>query len=727
MSIEQSEFRYLQGAFKDLEGPIGGNVSSLLWCPVTRGRLWCGTVAGELYFKDINSAWQRCEPPFRPMMKVESIEVVTGSKPALLALSNTGNLAISTDDGQSWMHNLPGLNEESLRVIQRHPLHSGYVLAGARNGLFYSPDNGRTWGCFSTKQSFTFITAIEFSSVDPLLFFVADSDGFSARVLMTENGGFTFTTILEGETLFNQIHSLILHDSTLWVGGSGFGWRAARATIGKTVSWRRLSSSLPVTAITCMEKTHDGRIIIGSNGSGLYCFSEEKESWKRIDIEPKRRYVSCLSASSAGLAAGFLDYGLAMESSGDWIEINEKLYARNISRLQQFGEELLAVADEQLFIRTADRNWSVLPGFQLVQDVLAHGSRCFTTGLYSGVFQRDLDPRSQWKDLKLPAGRAMLVRTSSKGDLFVMTLVKRDRFRFFQFDSNGPCNQAPWKECCPDLPISGFVNDFAVDLSEDLCFITVSSSQGVFCYDSYTNRWLPSQLPEATRVSGLYRSRHNPDVLYAATGRILLKSLDFGRSFEEVIGNFPSKISSLTVSGLSFESIWISTENGGIYVSHYPNYWNALHQDEVLLPINQIAVDTINQGIMYCGTQGVSCRQLAIPSINAHLQKEAAPQQASLRVYGKNPGPALEVDLHYLLIKPGTKTFSHLKIDGDLLKRSSKPWPIRLTLEALADNIELSTSDVSKSLLRKDNKIAVALCFPEKFHPVCDIQLAQIR
>ncbi|MGB3974957.1 MAG: hypothetical protein WBM02_07700 [bacterium] len=725
--MPQGQFRYLQGAFKDLEGPIGGNVSSLLWCPVTPGRLWCGTVAGELYFKDSHSAWHRCEPPFRPMMKVESIEMVTGAEPALLALSNTGSLAASIDDGHTWMHNLQGLNEEPFRVIRRHPLHAGYVMAGARNNLFFSPDNGRTWGKFSTKQSFTFISAIEFSRIDPLLFFVADSDGFSARVLMTTNGGFTFTTILEGETLFNQIHSLIYRDSTLWVGGSGFGWQAARAVIGETISWHRLSNGLPVTAITCMAGTPEGRIVIGSNGSGLYCFSEEKEAWKRIDIEPKRRYVSCLSAASGGLAAGFLEYGVALESSGDWVETNEKLYARNISRLQQFGEELLAVADEQLFIRTGNHNWNVLPGFQLVQDVLAHGSRCFTTGLYSGVFQRDLDPGSQWNDLKLPAGRAMLVRTSSKGDLFVMTLVKRDRFRFFLFDPKTPDNQALWKECCPDLPVSGFVNDFAVDYSEDIHFITVSTSQGMFCYDSYTNRWLPSQLPEATRVSALFRSRHNPDVLYAATGRILLKSLDFGRSFEEdVIGEFPSKISSLTVSGLNFESIWISTENGGIYVSHYPNCWNALQQDEVLLPINQIAVDTINQGFMNCGTQGVSCRQLAIPSIAAQIQKDTSRQRASLHVYGKNPGPALAADLHCLLIKPGTKTFSYLKADGDLLKRSSKPWPVPVTLDAHANNIELFTFELSKNYLRKDTKIAVALCFPEVFHPICDIQLALI-
>lgn len=72
-------------------------------------------------------------------MKVESIEMVTGAEPALLALSNTGSLAASIDDGHTWMHNLQGLNEEPFRVIRRHPLHAGYVMAGLAIICFFRP------------------------------------------------------------------------------------------------------------------------------------------------------------------------------------------------------------------------------------------------------------------------------------------------------------------------------------------------------------------------------------------------------------------------------------------------------------------------------------------------------------------------------------------------------------------------------------------------------------
>jgi hypothetical protein len=729
MSPQQLEFHYLQGIFTDLEGPEGGNVSSLLWCPVTTGRLWCGTLSGELYFRDADSPWHRCEPPFRPMMKLETLDMVPGARPSLLALSNTGSTALSTDEGRTWVRDLSGLKGEVVRVIRHHPLHPGFVMAGFHGGLLHSPDSGRTWGRFSTQFTFNVITALAFSRTDPLVFFVADSDGFSARILMTKNGGYSFKTILEGEDFFNHIHTVLYQESTreLWVCGSGFGWRAARAEIGETVTWSQHAGGLPVSAITCMTMTPENRIVIGSNGGGLYCYVEEKDTWKRIDIEPKRRYVCCLAASRRGLAAGFQESGVALETLGDWSEANQRLFARNISRVQQFGHELLVVTDEQLFIRKEDHSWHMLPGFQLIQDILAHGSFCYTSGLYSGVFRRHIAPGSGWEDLRLPAGRAMLVRTSSKGDLFIMTLVKRDRIRFFTFDPEPPDDHMPWRECSPDLPVSGHVHDFAADYSDGTRFITVSASQGVFCYDSYTDNWIPSQLPEATRIFSLYRSRHNPDVLYAAAGRVLLKSLDFGRSFEkEPLGEFPSKISSLTVSGLNFESIWISTENGGIYVSHYPNCWNALRQGEVSLPINQIAVDTINQGTMYCGTQGISCWKLAIPSVTAHICKDSGSRHATLHVSYCNPGPALSVDLHCLLIKPGERRFHYLNLTNDLLKRVSKPQPFRTTLESQADNTELLAGVFSNNLLRKGSKLAVALCFPDTFHPVCDIQIARL-
>ncbi len=595
-------FHLLHGTFTDLRGPEGGDISSLLWAPDRPDRLWCGTVSGDLCFRDgIFGQWERVEPPFRPMIKIEALAATTGARAALLAISFRGNLAVSTDQGRTWRNRFPELSEEIIRSIHQHPLHPGYVLAGTQTGLFCSPDSGQTWTRFMDRFETTAITAIAFDSENPLTFFIADSDGFSGRVLMTTNGGFTFESILEGEDFFSQIHTLIYQESSrsLLAAGTGYGWRVARAVIDEEIMWKNLENGLPVSAITCMTCCPDGRVIIGSNGGGLYCYSDQKDFWRRMDIEPRRRYVRCVAASSGGLAAGFSENGVAMEISGEWIEKNENLFARNISRIQRFGNELLVVSDEQLFIRMADFSWKVLPGFQLVQDVLAHGSKCYTSGLYSGIFRR-ITHLPTWEDLDLPVSRALLVRTTSQGVLFVMTMVKRDRVRFYSFDQEPLGERNPWRDCSQDLPIAGLVHDFAVDYASGTLFITVTTSRGIFCYDSYTDSWMPSQLPDTIRVTCLYRSRHSPDVLYAAAGRQLLKSLDFGRSFEnDPVGEFPSKISSLTLSGMGFESIWISTENGGVYVSHFPDCWNALRPDELSLPINQIAVDTINQGVMY--------------------------------------------------------------------------------------------------------------------------------
>lgn len=721
------QFHLLNGSFTDLQGPEGGDVSSLMWDSDESGRLWCGTVSGDMCYMDAATrVWHRVEPPFRPMIKIEQLEGTTGARPSLLALSYRGNLALSSDGGQSWINRFPELADEIIRTVRQHPLHPGFILAGTQSGLLCSPDSGCTWIRFMEGMDVNAITAIAFDERDPLTFFIADSDGFSGRVLMTVNGGYSFEVILEGEDFFSQIHTLIYQDSTqnLWAAGTGYGWRVARARIDQEISWRNLDNGLPVSAVTCMTGSPDGRIVIGSNGGGLYSYLEDKDFWRRLDIEPRRRYVRCITASGHGIAAGFAENGVAMEQSGEWVETNSSLFARNISRIQRFGNELMVVSDEQLFIRTADNCWKLLPGFQLVQDVLAHGSKCYTSGLYSGIFRRSTRD-SSWEDLDLPVSRALLVRTTSQGVLFVMTMVKRDRVRFFSFDPEPLGNRKSWIDCSQDLPISGIVYDFAVDFASGTLFITVSTSRGIFCYDSYTDSWMPSQLPDTVRVLSLYRSRHSPDVLYAAAGRQLLKSLDFGRSFEEEpIGEFPSKISSLTLSGLGFESIWISTENGGVYVSHYPDCWNALRPDEVSLPINQIAVDTVNQGVMYCGTRGISCWKLAIPYLLLRQEPDMESGGQKLMLTLANPARTMEVDIHLLLLWPSGRSFEYLDMDSRLLTRSAQPRPHRITLLAETTHPEICLGVILPELVATGLRPAVALCVPGRFHPICDIQIA---
>ncbi|MBN1880464.1 hypothetical protein JW823_10170 [bacterium] len=720
-------FHLLHGAFTDLHGPDGGDVSALLWSPDSFGRLWCGTVSGDLCFRDNHvGRWQRVEPPFRPMIKIEALETSPGARSSLMALSYRGNLALSTDNGKSWLTRFPELTDEIIRSIRHHPLHPGYVLAGTQTGLFCSPDSGKTWTRFMDRIETNAITAIAFDTQDPLTFFIADSDGFSGRILMTTNGGYSFEVILEGEDFFSQIHTLVYQESchSLWAAGTGYGWRVARARIEHEITWNNLDNGLPVSAITCMTSDPDNRILIGSNGGGIYRYIDEKDFWRRLDIEPRRRYVRCVTASEHGVAAGFSENGVAMEAGGEWIEANENLFARNISRIQRFGNELLVVSDEQLFIRMADSSWKALPGFQLVQDVLAHGSRCYTSGLYSGIFRRSTRDVS-WEDLDLPVSRALLVRTTSQGVLFVMTMVKRDRVRFYSFDPEPLGDRNPWRDCSQDLPIAGIVYDFAVDFASGTLFITVSTSRGIFCYDSYTDSWMPSQLPDNVRVLCLYRSRHSPDVLYAAAGRQLLKSLDFGRSFEnEPIGEFPSKISSLTLSGLGFETIWVSTENGGVYVSHFPDCWNALRPDELSLPINQIAVDTTKQGVMYCGTRGISCWRLAIPSVSIRMEEDNDSKSTRLYLTLNNPGRTMEVDIHLLLIRPSGRSFDFLLMENHVFLPSTKPKPRRISLRADSSYPEIYIGDIPSDMIAGGTRPAVAICVPDHFHPICDIQIA---
>lgn len=723
-------FHVIRGAFTDLEGPEGGDIASLLWCPNHKDRLWCGTASGDLCFMDLKSAvWTTVEPPFRPMMKIEHLEISSGARETLLAHSNQGDLAVSEDHGKTWIRHFPVFDELRVQFLCRHPLHPGLVFAGTQSGLYCSPDGGFTWSRFFGNVPGTSITAIAFHPVDPLTFFIADSNGFSASVLMTTNGGQSFEALIEGEDYFNQIHTMFYVEKTngLWVAGSGYGWRVARANIEDTITWDPMDHGLPISSITAMTHTRDDRIIIGSNGGGIYEYREEKSTWHRIDIEPRRRYVRCLAGGNGELAAGFAENGVAMEVNGEWIERNHRLFARNISRIQRVANELIVVSDEQLFVQNENHDWKRLSGFQLVQDVLGHGPICYTSGLYSGIFRRT-GPGKTWDNLDLPVSRAALVRTTSLGRLHVLTNVKRDRIRFYAYEADAITPEARWRDCSQDLPINSLVQDFAVDEADNTLYITVATNRGVFCYDSFTDSWLPSQLPETHRVTCLYRSRHSPDVLYAAAGRHLLKSLDFGRSFEdEPVWEFPSKISSLTLSGLGFETIWVSTEHGGVYVSHLEKCWNALVPDETALPINQIAVDTRKQGVMYCGTRGISCWQLAIPSVALRMTPEGDNGDGKLFLSMHNPVKEMDVEIHFIRVLQGRKPVEYLEIDNHMFVPSLTPKPRQFRLRGQSTYPEIFIGTVPGELLAHGARPAVTLSVPGRFHPICDIQVAGIR
>ncbi len=724
MSSQQTEFHFINGIFEDLLGPEGGDISALKWSGDQNPGLWCGTAAGELYFMKPENPWNRIEPPFRPMLDIQSIEITTGTRQSILVLSSEGSLSRSSDNGKTWKTDFGELSDDFIHVIRHQPLHSGLVYAGLQKGLFFSPDSGFTWQRFENWTSDRAVTAIAFDEVDPLTFFIADSDGFNARVLMTVNGGYTFEPILDGDEYFSHIHTLIYQHTNqlLWAAGSGFSWRTANAHITDEIIWINRDKNLPVSSITCMAESSNHKVILGSNGAGLYRYTDSKNAWKRIDIEPQRRYVRCLAASPLGLAAGFADRGVAIEKNGEWHESNQQLYARNISRIQRFSDCLAVVANEQLYIGNQDKSWNTVPGFQLVQDVLVHGQNLYTSGLYSGIFCKTNKSESVWEDLDLPVSRATLVRTNKTGQLFVLTHLKRDRIRFYKYCSN-TINSA-WTVCCPDIPFSGTVYDFAVDVNNAKLSMAISTSQGLFCYNSNLDSWISSHINDSHRVTGLYRSRLNPDVLYATAGRNLLRSHDFGLfSDYDPIAEFPSKISSLTLSGLHFESIWISTENGGIYVSHYPNCWNALQPAEMSLPINQIAVDTVSRGAMFIGTKGISCWKLSIPSLSARLEKHKHNNYSKLVYTYQNPGETMDVDIHYLLVKPGRIAFQYLHINHDkMLCRSAKPKPVRIILSPHTHSKEITAGFISEELLDGGLKPAVAFCIPETFHPVCGIQ-----
>ncbi len=85
----------------------------------------------------------------------------------------------------------------------------------------------------------------------------------------------------------------------------------------------------------------------------------------------------------------------------------------------------------------------------------------------------------------------------------------------------------------------------------------------------------------------------------------------------------------------------------------------------------------------------------------------------------------MEVDIHILLIRPAGRSFEYLEMENHFFLRSSKPKPRRITLRAESEYPEIFIGSIPYETIATGAKPAVALSVPERFHPICDIQIAQ--
>src|SRR3954449_11355649 len=130
-------------------GLFGADVRALIVDPANPDRVYVGTSGGEVYVSNDGAhTWRnpRVGVPF-PGHVVDNLVIDRTGRlwAACWGLWGGGAVAVSPDGGATWERRDAGLEDESIRAIAIDPRDADFVVVGALNGVWRSPDGGRAW------------------------------------------------------------------------------------------------------------------------------------------------------------------------------------------------------------------------------------------------------------------------------------------------------------------------------------------------------------------------------------------------------------------------------------------------------------------------------------------------------------------------------------------------------------------------------------------------------
>ena len=261
---------------------FGADVRALIVDPRDPDTLYLGTSGGEVYLST-NGAKGWINPfhgtPF-PGYIVDSLVVDRDGRlwAACWGLWGGGVIAVSNDQGRTWIRRDAGLEDFSVRAITLDPHDANFIVAGGLTGVYRSTDSGTTWQKISDQEN------VESLAVDPRThdrIYV----GTWRQGQRTEDGGKTWKMINNGMVLDTDMFQILVeHDDpdSVWV--STCGWVYNSTDRGD--KWTRYRDGFNNRRIHDIEVDPcDRDVVYAGSVGGLYRTDDRGKSWYSVSSE----------------------------------------------------------------------------------------------------------------------------------------------------------------------------------------------------------------------------------------------------------------------------------------------------------------------------------------------------------------------------------------------------------------------------------------------------------
>jgi len=258
----------------------------------------------------------------------------------------------------------------------------------------------------------------------------------------------------------------------------------------------------------------------------------------------------------------------------------------------------------------------------------------------------------------------------------------------------------------------------------------IATVAGIYYFDAQQNDFRKSAFQTTTEIRSVAVSTTDESTFYAGAGNQLIRSIDGGKTFQPgYIVRFPSRITTIKTSGNNhLDTIWVGTENGGVYISYLPNYWHSLVPEEIGIGINKITFNPVKPSSAYIATKGVSCIKVAIPFLHVHAGPPIGSNVKMVKIFLEmdNPCPAMKVDFHLIQIPTGQPPIFY-KIQVDNPEPSTTPAPYPFTLPGNTELPEIYLGDVEITNTADPTLFLAGLFEENTWFPVASISTIQIK
>ena len=360
-------------------GPFGGTAQYVAVDPQNPNTILAGSVNSLLYRSaDRGESWSRLAFPRNFSGSIRTILIDSkDSSHYLVGVQVTGSrgagLYQSRDAGETW-EAVPDLAENSVEALAAFPGDSSRIVAGTRNGVHLSTDNGAHWQRISPRENeqLLFVTAVAFHPSD-------------ANVILAGTSHLPWKTV-DGGVSWASIHTGMIDDSdvfSVYVDPAAPQRVFASACSGIYRSDSGGESWVKATGIpSTHRRTHvikeqpgSAGIVFAGTTLGLLKSLDGGMTWKVMNrhhvnsiafdpTDPKTFYMATANAGvwrsgDGGETVKPLNDGFVVRSVGRVISSGGKLYANTLQGAEFGG---VFVSPDR------GRSWNLLANAQALKD-----------------------------------------------------------------------------------------------------------------------------------------------------------------------------------------------------------------------------------------------------------------------------------------------------------------------------------------------------------------------